>query len=67
MFDTSTDQTAANDTISTTASAMGLRRDRAGYQVLDLWTGQSTTVPSSGTIIASVPSEGVALYRVTPR
>jgi Alpha galactosidase A/Alpha galactosidase C-terminal beta sandwich domain len=67
MFDTNTDVTAANDTISTTTSAMGLRRDRAGYSVLDLWTGQSSTIPSTGEIIASVPSEGVALYRVTPR
>jgi hypothetical protein len=67
MFDTSTDLTAPNDTISTTTTAMGLHRDRAGYQVLDLWTGQSTTVSSKGTITASVPSEGVALYQVTPR
>ncbi len=67
MFDTSTDVTAANDTISTTPSAMGLRRDSAGYAVLDLWTGQSSTIASTGALVASVPSEGVALYRVTPR
>jgi hypothetical protein len=67
LFDTSTDSSAANDTISTTARAMGLRRDRNGYEVQDLWTGQSSAIPSTGMITASVPSEGVALYRVMPR
>jgi hypothetical protein len=66
LFDTSTALSAINDTISTTASAIGLPGDPLGYEVRDLWTGQTTTVSSGGAISASVPSEGVALYRVSP-
>ncbi len=66
LFDTSTNLHAANETISTTASAMGLPSDSFGYLVENLWTGQVWTISHAGTISASVPSEGVALYRVTP-
>ena len=66
LFDTSTDLYAADDTISTTAAAIGLPSDPDGYKVQDLWSGKTWLVPSSGVISASVPSEGVALYRVAP-
>ena len=66
LFDTSTTLTAAHDTISIKAPAMGLHRDRVGYNVLNLWTGHQRTISSAGVVRASVPAEGVALYRVTP-
>jgi hypothetical protein len=66
LFDTDTNLGAANDTISTTASALGLPSDSRGYKIQDLWSGKRTKIASDGTITASVPSEGVALYRVTP-
>jgi hypothetical protein len=56
----------ADETISTTTSAMGLPNDPFGYQVVNLWTGQGWTISHSRIISASVPPEGVALYRVTP-
>jgi len=66
LFDTNTNLTAANNTISTTASAIGLPNDSRGYKVQELWTGKRSRITSDGRITASVPSEGVALYRVTP-
>jgi hypothetical protein len=66
LFDTSTNLRASDDTITTTTSAMGLASDPYGYTVQNLWTGQSWWIPRSGVISAYVPSEGVALYRVTP-
>jgi len=66
LFDTSTNLHAANDAISTTASAIGLPSDPYGYLVENLWTGQVWKISHAGMISASVPSEGVALYRVTP-
>jgi hypothetical protein len=66
LFDTSTNLHAANDIISISASAMGLPSDTYGYLVENLWTGQVWKIPHAGIISASVPSEGVALYRVTP-
>jgi hypothetical protein len=66
LFDTNTDLSAPNVIISTTAAAMKMHRDSNGFRVQDLWTGQTSTISSAGTIVASVPSEGVALYRVTP-
>jgi alpha-galactosidase len=61
-------------TISTTAAAMGLPPDPNGYLVQDLWGGQSVVaggaksfrISSAGVIQATVPAEGVALYRVIP-
>lgn len=66
LFDTSTNLSAPNETISTTTSAIGLPSDPSGYLVQNLWTGQSWKISSNGIISVSVPSEGVALYRVTP-
>jgi Alpha galactosidase A/Alpha galactosidase C-terminal beta sandwich domain/Glucodextranase, domain B len=49
--------------ISTTASAVGLP-PAASYRLVDQWTNGTTT--TSGAISASVPSDAVVLYRVTP-
>lgn len=62
LFNTSTTDSQA---ISVSPSAIGLRADCAAYALEDLWTHQSRR--GSGQITASVPAEGVALYRVTPR
>lgn len=48
--------------ISIQASAVGLRENKGGYSVKDLWTGK--TAKASGDIHATVPAHGVALYRV---
>ena len=49
-------------TVSTTTSALGLG-PASSYSVRDLWA--HTTGSSSGTISASVPAHGVAMYVVT--
>jgi hypothetical protein len=49
--------------ISTTAGAVGLPQASA-YKLLNLWTNETTT--TTGAISATVPSDAVALYRVTP-
>ncbi|HEY2695178.1 MAG TPA: alpha-galactosidase [Pseudonocardiaceae bacterium] len=49
-------------TISTNASATGLRHD-AAYQLTDLWSGQVSE--SAGTIGAFVPAHATVLYRVS--
>jgi alpha-galactosidase len=67
LFDVSTSLTSANDTIQIKASALGLPRDRFGYELANLWTGKLSLVSPDGVIQASVPPEGVALFRVTPR
>jgi hypothetical protein len=74
LFNTTTKLTSSPVTISTTAAALGLPADPNGYEVQDLWGGQSVVVggqatfdiSSAGDISAEVPAEGVALYRVTP-
>jgi Alpha galactosidase C-terminal beta sandwich domain/Alpha galactosidase A len=74
LFNTTTKLSSSPVTITTTASAIGLPADPDGYEVQDLWGGQSVVVggqttfdiSSAGTISATVPAEGVALYRVTP-
>jgi Alpha galactosidase C-terminal beta sandwich domain/Alpha galactosidase A len=74
LFNTTTTTSSSPVTISTTAKAIGLPADPNGYQVQDLWGSQSTVVggqttfdiSSAGKISATVPAEGVALYRVTP-
>jgi hypothetical protein len=66
LFDTSTDLAAANDTISTTPSAIGVTDGDHGYLLQNVWTGQTTPLGPTASITASVPSEGVALYRVIP-
>ena len=75
LFNTTTKLTSAPVAISTTAAALGLPADPKGYKVQDLWGSQSVAVgggtsfdiSSAGQISATVPAEGVALYRVTPR
>ncbi len=66
LFDTDTDLRTANVTITTSATAIGLAPDPSGYWLVDLWTGTTAWIDSSGRISASVPSEGVVLYRVVP-
>ena len=74
LFNTTTTLTSSPVALSTTAAAIGLPADPKGYEVQDLWGGQSVvvgsqatrTVSSAGNITATVPAEGVALYRVTP-
>ncbi|MFI6184136.1 lectin [Nonomuraea sp. NPDC051191] len=53
---------SAAATVSTTASALGLGA-ASGYAVRDLWA--HTTGSSTGTISASVPAHGAAMYVVT--
>ena len=74
LFNTTSKTSSKAVSISTTAAALGLPADSKGYQVQDLWGGNSVVVggqstfdiSSAGKISATVPAEGVALYRVTP-
>jgi Alpha galactosidase C-terminal beta sandwich domain len=66
LFDTSTNLSAANDTISTTPAAIGVTSSSNGYLLQNVWTGQVSPLGPTGSITASVPSEGVAFYRVIP-
>ena len=74
LFNTDTDTTTAPVTIATTAAALGLPADPHGYLVQDLWGRNSVVVGGratfrlspAGNLSASVPAEGVALYRITP-
>jgi hypothetical protein len=74
LFNTTTKLSSKPVTISTTAKAIGLPADPHGYLVQDLWGKQSVVagggktfrISSAGRIQATVPAEGVALYRVTP-
>lgn len=50
-------------TVSVQASAVVLPANQGGYLVKDLWTRK--TMKTGGNISATVPSHGVALYRVT--
>jgi hypothetical protein len=54
---------SAPETVSTTASALGLKPGSL-YLLNNLWTHNSTE--TTGVISASVPSHGVALLRVSP-
>ena len=60
LFNTSADGQA----VSTTASALGLPAS-SDYSLDDLWSHR-TTETSTGAISATVPSHGVALFRVRP-
>jgi hypothetical protein len=60
LFNTS----ASGQVVSTTASALGLPAS-ADYSLDDLWS-HKTSETSDGTISATVPSHGVALFRVKP-
>lgn len=53
----------APETVSTSASALGLKSARA-YLLNNLWAHRQTE--TTGTISAQVPSHGVALFRVSP-
>ena len=53
---------SASQQISTSASAVGMPRAKR-YHLLNLWTNQASS--TKGTITASVPANGVVLYRVT--
>ena len=57
LFNTS----GSTETVSTSVSALGL--GAGTYKLDNLWTGKS--VESAGTIAASIPTHGVALYKVT--
>lgn len=66
LFDTGTNLSAANDTITTTPSAIGVTSSPHGYLLQNVWTRQTSFLAPTASITASVPSEGVALYRVIP-
>ena len=53
---------SAAETISTTTSALGL--PAGSYSLHNLW--DNTTSTTTGQISATIPSDGVALYRVSP-
>ena len=55
--------TASTQVVSTTAGALGLPGASA-YLLDDLWSHRPTE--NAGTVAATVPSHGVALYRVSP-
>jgi alpha galactosidase C-like protein/alpha galactosidase A-like protein len=65
LFDVST--SGGPQAISVSPSWLGLPRSPHGYTVADLWSGRRFRVPVGGTIRETVPSEGVALLRVTRR
>ena len=68
LFNTTTKLSSGPVAIATTAAAIGLPPDPNGYEVHDLWAGQSVVVggqttydiSSAGDISATVPAEGVA-------
>jgi hypothetical protein len=74
LFNTDTDTTTAPVTIATTAAALGLPAAPHGYLVQDLWGRNSVVagsraifrISAAGNLSASVPAEGVALYRIIP-
>jgi hypothetical protein len=66
LFDTDQAAGAKDEMLSTTAAALRLPGDGAGYVVQNLWTGAEQTVSAAGVIDAQVAPEGVALLRVTP-
>ena len=57
LFNTSGD----TQTVSTTTAALGL--NPGTYDLANLWTGKN--LETAGTIAATVPAHGVALYKVT--
>jgi hypothetical protein len=74
LFNTTTTLSSSPVTITITPGALGLPADPHGYLVEDLWGSQSVVVggarvfriSAAGVISATVPAEGVALYRVIP-
>ena len=57
LFNTS----GSTEAVSTSVSALGL--SAGTYKLDNLWTGKS--VETAGTVAASIPTHGVALYKVT--
>ncbi|TDO36527.1 glycoside hydrolase family 27 protein [Paractinoplanes brasiliensis] len=55
-------QSNSTRTISTTAAAIG-KSGASSYSLVDAWTGATSS--TSGTISASVPAHGTAVYRVS--
>ena len=55
---------ARAEKIAVSASRVGLPARKPGYWTTNLWTGKERR--QGGTISATVPSHGVALYRVSP-
>ncbi len=55
-------RTGATATITTSAAELGLGGS-SGYSLRNLWSGAVSSSP--GTVSASVPSHGVAMFRVT--
>jgi alpha-galactosidase len=55
--------TDRTQSLSTTAAAAGLAH-AGSYRVTELWSGDETQ--TAGTIAASVPAHGTAIYRVSP-
>jgi hypothetical protein len=73
LFNTTENLSSKPVSISVTAKALGLPADSHGYRVQNLWGDQSVaagaasgTISAAGVIRATVPPEGVALFRVTP-
>jgi hypothetical protein len=74
LFNTTTTLSSSPVTITTSAAAIGLPADPHGYLVVDLWGRNSVVgggarvfrISAAGVITATVPAEGVALYRVIP-
>lgn len=74
LFNTTTKLSSGPVAIATTAAAIGLPPDPNGYEVQDLWGGQSVVgggqttydISSAGDISATVSAEGVAPYRIMP-
>jgi hypothetical protein len=73
LFNTTTKLGSSAVSIDTTATAIGLPADPQGYLVQNLWGRQSVVgghtvyhISSAGKIVATVPAEGVALFRVIP-
>jgi hypothetical protein len=66
LFDTDQATGARAEILSTTATAVGLPADAAGYRVQNLWTGARQTVSATQTLAVQVAPEGVALLRITP-
>ncbi|WTG86686.1 NPCBM/NEW2 domain-containing protein [Kitasatospora sp. NBC_01560] len=60
---TLTNEGSYDAVVSATAQTLGIG-GAASYTVKDLWTKQSST--STGTISATVPGHGTAMFRVTP-
>jgi hypothetical protein len=73
LFNTTTKLSSSAVSISTTAAAIGLPADPHGYLVQNLWGRLSVVrgrtvyrISANGNITATVPAEGVALFRVIP-